>query len=126
MNVTWLPFEWIVAIRFLREGRMQTLFIISAVAIGVAVDTAYSACAGLLDEGAAHRVIAVLRALGLPTTHGLLADSDAVMAGLEEFREHLGGRLTITLLRGIGSPVDVHAMDAATLQRALAVASHAS
>jgi len=97
-----------------------------AVAIGVAVDTAYSACAGLLDEGAAHRVIAVLRALGLPTTHGLLADSDAVMAGLEEFREHLGGRLTITLLRGIGSPVDVHAMDAATLQRALAVASHAS
>jgi 3-dehydroquinate synthase len=97
-----------------------------AVAIGVAVDTAYSACAGLLDEGAAHRVIAVLRALGLPTTHGLFADPDAVMAGLEEFREHLGGRLTITLLRGIGSPVDVHAMDAATLQRALAVASHAS
>jgi 3-dehydroquinate synthase len=97
-----------------------------AVAIGVAVDTAYSACAGLLDEGAAHRVIAVLRALGLPTTHGLFADPDAVIAGLEEFREHLGGRLTITLLHGIGSPVDVHAMDAATLQRALAFTSRES
>ncbi len=33
----WLPFEWIVAIRFLREGRVQTLFIIGGVALGVAV-----------------------------------------------------------------------------------------
>ncbi len=33
----WTPFEWIAAIRFLREGRAQTLFIISGVAIGVAV-----------------------------------------------------------------------------------------
>lgn len=33
----WLPFEWIAAVRFLREGRMQSLFIIAGVAIGVAV-----------------------------------------------------------------------------------------
>lgn len=33
----WLPFEWIAAVRFLREGRMQSLFIIGGVAIGVAV-----------------------------------------------------------------------------------------
>ena len=33
----WLPFEWIVAIRFLREGRVQTTFIIGGIAIGVAV-----------------------------------------------------------------------------------------
>ena len=33
----WLPFEWIVAIRFLREGRVQTAFIIGGVAVGVAV-----------------------------------------------------------------------------------------
>jgi lipoprotein-releasing system permease protein len=33
----WLPFEWIAAVRFLREGRMQTLFIISGIAIGVGV-----------------------------------------------------------------------------------------
>jgi lipoprotein-releasing system permease protein len=32
-----LPFEWIAAVRFLREGRMQSLFIITGVAIGVAV-----------------------------------------------------------------------------------------
>lgn len=34
---SFLPFEWIAAIRFLREGRMQSLFIIGGVAIGVAV-----------------------------------------------------------------------------------------
>jgi len=33
----WQPFEWIVALRFLREGRTQTAFIIAGVAIGVAV-----------------------------------------------------------------------------------------
>jgi len=33
----WQPFEWIVALRFLLEGRMQTAFIIMGVAIGVAV-----------------------------------------------------------------------------------------
>ena len=37
MFKTWLPFEWIVAIRFLREGRLQTLFIVAGVALGVAV-----------------------------------------------------------------------------------------
>jgi lipoprotein-releasing system permease protein len=33
----WAPFEWITAIRFLKEGRMQTVFITVGVAIGVAV-----------------------------------------------------------------------------------------
>jgi lipoprotein-releasing system permease protein len=32
-----VPFEWTTALRFLREGRMQTLFILTAIAIGVAV-----------------------------------------------------------------------------------------
>ena len=35
--ISWLPFEWIVALRFLREGRLQTLFIVSGIAIGVSV-----------------------------------------------------------------------------------------
>jgi len=41
-----MPFEWIVATRFLREGRMQSLFIITGAAIGVAVIVFMSA---LLD-----------------------------------------------------------------------------
>ena len=94
-----------------------------AVAIGVAVDTTYSACAGLLDRADASRVVRTLAALGLPTTHPLLDDAKAVVAGLEEFREHLGGRLTITLLRGIGSPVDVHEIDGSALADAMRLTS---
>ena len=35
----------------------------------------------------------------------------AVLEGLEEFREHLGGRMTITLPKSIGAKIDVHHMD---------------
>ena len=91
-----------------------------AVAIGIAVDTAYAANAGMLAAADADRVLSALRALSLPTSHPLLADPDALVAGLEEFREHLGGRLTITLLRGIGDPVDVHEVDVGILRGAIA------
>ena len=94
-----------------------------AVAIGVAVDTAYSASAGLMPLAEAQRVIALLRALGLPTSHALLDDRATVLRGLEEFREHLGGQLTITLLRGIGDPVDVHELDGVRLSDAVAMAA---
>ena len=94
-----------------------------AVAIGVAIDTLYSGCSGLMEMNDARRVIAVLRALGLPVTHMLLTDIDAIMAGLTEFREHLGGQLTITLLRGIGDPVNVHSIDPVHLRSAITMAA---
>ena len=93
-----------------------------AVSIGVAVDTLYSACAGMLPMSEAHRVLHTLHALGLPVSHALLADAAPLAAGLEEFREHLGGRLTLTLLTGIGAPVDVHQLDHALLARAARMA----
>ena len=34
-----------------------------------------------------------------------------ILEGLEEFREHLGGQLTITLIQGIGEGIEVNAMD---------------
>ncbi len=37
MNNPLLPFEWILAIRFMREARMQTLLIMAGVALGVSV-----------------------------------------------------------------------------------------
>jgi 3-dehydroquinate synthase len=38
-------------------------------------------------------------------------DSRDLLGGLEEFREHLGGRLTIMLLEGIGRGREVHEMN---------------
>lgn len=81
-----------------------------AVSIGVALDTCYSMLAGRLPADAADRVIATLVGLGLPVSHPLLQDP-RLLDGLEEFREHLGGRLTVTLLDDIGRPADVHEMD---------------
>lgn len=97
-----------------------------AVGIGVALDTTYSYLCGLLDEPAWRRVIAVLRALGLhlhaPELSQCLDKADdprCVLRGLDEFREHLGGRLTIMLLRGIGDPVDVHEIDRDVMIRSI-------
>jgi len=53
----WLPFEWITAIRFLREGRMQTMFIISGIAIGVAVIVFMSAMLAGLQANFIKRVL---------------------------------------------------------------------
>lgn len=87
-----------------------------AVAIGIALDVIYSRRTGLLDAASAERVIALLERLGFDLYANELHYADSahalvVLQGLEEFRQHLGGELTITLLAGIGRGVEVHAMD---------------
>lgn len=90
-----------------------------AVAIGVAVDTVYSALVCGLPEADAGRVLQALRTLGLPLMHPAMSDTDALFEGLEEFRQHLGGRLTLTMLRGIGDPIEVHEVDRDAMARAI-------
>ena len=87
-----------------------------AVAIGIALDARYSVVSGHLANGEDRRVCRLLQALGLPLFHPTLRTADSsgeytVLRGLREFREHLGGELTITLLAGVGQGVEVHAMD---------------
>jgi 3-dehydroquinate synthase len=86
-----------------------------AVAIGIALDTIYSREIGLLDSASAERVLKVLENLGFDIYANELLHADSnnsllVLAGLEEFREHLGGELTVTLLKSIGEGVEVHEM----------------
>ena len=91
-----------------------------AVAIGIALDTLYSAKRGYLEPAAADRVVALLETIGLPLWADELAAREpdgehSVLRGLQEFREHLGGSLHITLLREIGMGFEVHEMDEALL-----------
>jgi 3-dehydroquinate synthase len=84
-----------------------------AVAIGLALDVIYSRNIGLLNAASAERILALLRKLGFELFAHELLHLDAehqpmVLKGLEEFREHLGGQLTLTMLRGIGAGVEVH------------------
>ena len=78
-----------------------------AVAIGMAVDTLYSVLAGHLDEQSGRRILRLLNALNLRLWDDALGDP-ALPDGLIEFREHLGGELTITLLKRIGHGFEVH------------------
>lgn len=90
-----------------------------AVAIGVAIDTLYSRNVLGLSTVETDRIIDCLHRLKLPTGDRLLRDADELLEGLEDFRQHLGGRLTLTLLEGIGQPVDVHQVDMKAMRDAL-------
>ena len=90
-----------------------------AVGIGVAIDTVYSSLVHGLPGRDATRVLRCLRDLGLPLSHPALDRTDELFAGLEEFRQHLGGRLTLTMLHGVSAPIDVHEVDADQMRRAI-------
>ena len=90
-----------------------------AVGIGVAVDTVYSSLMHGLEARDAVRVLHTLSRLGLPLDHAALNDTAGLFAGLEEFRQHLGGRLTLTMLRGIGDPIEVHEVDQSVMREAI-------
>jgi 3-dehydroquinate synthase len=97
-----------------------------AVAIGIALDTIYSAEAGLLAPSAVEPILRLLEGLGLRLWDDTLEPGPAgagrppLLEGLAEFREHLGGELTITLLAGIGRGVEVHDIREALVVQALA------
>ena len=90
-----------------------------AVGIGVAVDTVYSTLKFGLPKTDAARVLTCLRELGLPLSHPALSRTPELFAGLEEFRQHLGGRLTVTMLEGIAEPIDVHEIDHGLMKAAI-------
>ncbi len=90
-----------------------------AVAIGVALDSLYSHIAFGFDKQEALLVCNTLQRLQLPIWHKLLESHESLLQGLEEFREHLGGRLTVTMLQAIGHPIDVHSIDRHTMVQAL-------
>lgn len=95
-----------------------------AVAIGIAMDVMYSAELSNLDMATADRIIECFEALGFDVFHPALLSEDGtqinteLLAGLTEFREHLGGQLTIILLNGIGDPFEVHEIDTSKVESA--------
>jgi 3-dehydroquinate synthase len=92
-----------------------------AVAMGIALDSVYSNLAGRLSTDETHRIVNLIKKIGFEITHPLLevtGDDSPILIGLQEFREHLGGELTIMLLNQIGVGVEVHEMDAALIKKA--------
>jgi 3-dehydroquinate synthase len=89
-----------------------------AVAIGIALDSAYSFLQGRISEADLLRVFKVFHTLGL-SLYAPELQEDALLQGLKEFQEHLGGRLTIMLLEKLGKGVEVHEMDQQLIVKSL-------
>ncbi len=95
-----------------------------AVAIGVALDVIYSRRAGFLSAENTERVLSLLENLGYELfIADLVRENERrellVIEGLEEFREHLGGTLAITLLKEIGQGFEVSEMNRTLIAEAI-------
>lgn len=101
-----------------------TLSHADAVAVGLALDTLYSWKAGFLTESDAMRVVSLLQQLDMPIYNEGFAKLNEkgiryVFAGIEEFREHLGGELTVMMLDDLGKGKDVHQLDTQLLEECI-------
>jgi 3-dehydroquinate synthase len=90
-----------------------------AVALGIALDVTYAKRMALLQEEACQRVVGCLNALGFTLNHPLLRESDELLSGLEEFREHLGGPLTVPMVRDIGAMTEIHDIDTSMMREVI-------
>ncbi|MBA4853402.1 3-dehydroquinate synthase [Emticicia sp. BO119] len=84
-----------------------------AVAIGIALDSIYSQLLGFITDQETNRIIQLLKKVGFILYHESLEENDKMnlWEGLNEFREHLGGRLTITILEKLGKGKEIHEVD---------------
>lgn len=95
-----------------------------AVAVGMALDIYCAAIMEMIPMELADEILETMRSCGLVLWHDALIQRDGsgrlqLLRGLEEFREHLGGRLTLAMPTGIGSFVDVHALPDHIVEQAL-------
>jgi len=89
-----------------------------AVAIGIALDSIYSHQVALLSELDLHRILTLLDDLGFCLFHPALSWLD-VQHALDDFREHLGGELSIPLLGGIGTKIEVNEIALPLMKRSV-------
>ncbi|MBL7696517.1 MAG: 3-dehydroquinate synthase [Chitinophagaceae bacterium] len=92
-----------------------------AVALGIALDSTYSWLSGRLTEAELKQIVSMMKTVGFAVTHPLMQihdENSVLLQGLNEFREHLGGKLTIMLLDAIGKGVEVHELDVPLLIKA--------
>ncbi len=102
----------------LEELSLNTLRHGEAVAIGIAVDSHYSHQLGWISDEELTKILLVLQTLGFVLNTSVLKQVDTELA-LDEFRQHLGGNLTITLLKGIGLSQEVDHIDTIAMQKSI-------
>ncbi len=94
-----------------------------AVAKGIALDITYTQLSGLINESTFERILKVMGEIGFDLSIPLKTDNEMndLMQGIQEFQEHLGGELCITLISGLGKKHDVNEIDMDRMKHAVAV-----
>ncbi|MGB5482162.1 MAG: 3-dehydroquinate synthase [Eudoraea sp.] len=92
-----------------------------AVAKGIALDLVYSKLIGFISAEILDEILKVMVDIGFDLSIPVSGDEEMqeLLKGIQEFREHLGGELTITLINGIGQKVDVHKIDIELMKNAV-------
>ncbi|WP_321827972.1 3-dehydroquinate synthase [Maribacter dokdonensis] len=97
-----------------------------AVAKGIALDVTYAQLVGLISEEDLQHILDVMIAIGFDLSLPVQSNDkiEQLLNGIEEFREHLGGQLTITLISDLGVKYDVHTIDMDLMSKAITKLNH--
>ena len=95
-----------------------------AVAIGVAIDSLYAVELGRITAEEGDLILTIFATCGFRLWDEVLdlrdaAGHRAVLVGLTQFREHLGGELTLAMPEGLGRRSDIHEFDEPLFERVL-------
>lgn len=94
-----------------------------SVAIGIAIDCTYSYLIKLLKKSHWKTIIKTLIKLKLDIFNDKLSlkkgNKNIISEALQEFREHIGGKLTITLIKQIGKSVDINHINIKILEKSI-------
>ncbi|MHC4168753.1 MAG: 3-dehydroquinate synthase [Planctomycetota bacterium] len=82
-----------------------------AVAIGIAIDATYANFMGWLCDADHQRILECLSGIGFRLYHRVMQQANTLLGGLDEFQEHLGGKLTIPSISRIGETFDIFEID---------------
>jgi len=96
----------------------------NAVSMGICIDSCVAMQQGFITEDEMNSILGAFLACGLPVWDGILKQRRGngmleILEGLEQFREHLGGRMTITLPHGIGKKIEVDHIDTETVEKSI-------
>ncbi|MBQ7189586.1 MAG: 3-dehydroquinate synthase [Kiritimatiellae bacterium] len=97
-----------------------------AVSVGICLDSTYAFLKGLISDEERQAILKGMAECGLPVWSPLLERKDkdgklVILAGLDQFREHLGGDLCVTLPAPVGARLELHSMDHAVIEEAIAM-----
>ena len=96
----------------------------NAVSIGISVDCVYSQKKGMLSLANLEKILLLLKKLQLPSWIDDLETKDKegnleILSGIEEFRQHLGGNLSLLLLKDIGKSEEISEVDIFLLEQSI-------